>query len=119
MMSNVRHDETMHNSSTVHHTYNFFLSISDCLVFIVSYLFAVPNNVLSIVLYVQSVDCDAVDSGGSNKEAKKLAKELKTGMEHARTDMSFNEDHQEDGGYGGCMCISLNSIHTLRAVKLG
>ena len=55
----------------------------------------------------RSVNCDAVDSGGSSKEAKKLAKQLNTGMEHARTDMTFNEDREDDGSYDGCMFISL------------
>ncbi|KAK2171017.1 hypothetical protein NP493_1114g00056 [Ridgeia piscesae] len=36
------------------------------------------------------------DSGGSSKEAKKLTKELKTGMEHAKTDMALDEE-DEDG----------------------
>ena len=58
------------------------------------------------------------DSGGSNKEAKKLAKELKTGMEHAKTDMALDEEDEEGYSYSsGCMFVS-SIFRALCRIKL-
>ena len=56
---------------------------------------------------LESMSSHIVDSGGSNKEAKKLAKELKSGMDHAKTDMALDEEDEDEYSYSsGCMFVS-------------